>query len=674
MAEEKSESFPGLPSEETVTQQFRFLVKYWKNRNLFIRDMRASQSGLNKIEAPASTHYVIKVIHTFIMASLMNEKLSRYLARPVMQVIPNNPLDDDSREKSTRIENGLNIGGYEIERRTGGDTWDRVLLDTALLDMGVQRIVCNPGEYWDELAEHDAEIISGSKPKVDYSLGTDSRKEYKRSKGIPITKDYVPLEFFYPHYDGKEMPFAFEIEEKTLYSVMSNPMYKNEYGREALRDIVLGPDGGLNTTVNIIHYGNNKYHAYYLGGPGANSGNNKYPKVTINTSNYTGQLRLLYAYEPEIGRSIWNCFSGRYGGWKTDKNRIEAIGKGIMELSQAADEIMSQVLTNVRAKYWPNLNFKMDPELRGFGTGTSKQEAPKIKEGEGFVSFVGEEILPIFKAENDPMVMWLYDQIQIQVSKLGGSAVLFGERAPGVDTGYNQALQQTQAESLDNKLEQHIQAGAEEEALITCLYVREKINEPVEMCYVGKKPKSEEKVLQYATLDPADLTPMPRFAAQVRKQGPMDILAALRGFAMATDDRGGKGPAFSDETAKEQFLSITAPDVENKKILIEAMKREIVASGVLPDKIGDQINIKLAKLGTPEISPEQMAKADPALLAAIQQMAPGTEGQGGLSPSLMAGAVSGAGLPPGPMSGDPGMNNRMGEAEAGMIQTGASSI
>lgn len=667
-----------LPDPGMLTQQFQFMLKYWRVRNQFIADMRKHLGGLNEISGPSSTQYVIKTLHTYILAALINEKTSRYLPRPVIQVIPDDPLDDKSREKSTRVENGLNIGGYEIERRGGGDCYDRAVRDALLLDMGVQRIVRGEAAYWSELVDHDkawkAHMEDPKKnPRPEKKYDEDSRTEYKREKGIPITKDYVPLEFFLPFYDGKNMAFAFEMTEVTKWALKGNELYKNnQAGMKFLNELQVGPDGGLDETVSVIHWSNDKYHAYYAAGPGPNSGRNKYPKLSPNTIRYTGQLELLYAYEHELGRSEYNTYSGRFGGWKTDRNEIERVGKGIMELSQAADEIVSQVLTNVRATYWPNLNFEMDPELRGFGTGNSKPTPPTIKEGEGIVTFVGEKISQIFKSEDNPMAMWIFDTIQQQIGRLGGGLTLFGERAPGVDTGFNQAIQQTQQQSLDNKQEQHLQAGAEEEALIVALHVK-RIGESVDMCYIDTD-KKQKKTLKYAKLDPDDLTPMPKFSAQVRKQGPLDLIASLRAFMMATDDRNGKGPAYSDETAREELLGQNAPDVEYKKILIESQKRELVAKGFISDKVGDQANVKLAKQGTPEISPELLAKADPALIAAIQQIQPAAEQQGGTDPALLSGVAGLKGLPPGPVEGDAMLTNRVGEAELGNMQTGASAI
>lgn len=650
-----------LPDEDDISGQFKFSLSYWNNRNRFILDMRKMQNGLNMIRAPKSTQYVIRTLHSYILATLINEKASRYLSRPNIQVVEDRVMEDEDRSKLTRIEKGLNIGGYEIERRSGGDTWDRAVVDAILLDMGVQRILRNESKYWKKLT-----TIEGQQA---LPLDSDERYRYKTDQGIPITKEYVPLEYFFPHYDGPELVFSFEVEERTLYDVRRSAAFNNDIAKRVLGKVPSsGSDRGLNTTVNIVHYMDNDVHAYYLGGPGANSGNNKWPKVNINSQEYRGKLELLYAYHHNIDRSQYNTLGGRYGGWKTSTNRIEGVGKGILELAQAADEILSQVLTNVRAKYWPNLNFKMDPEKRGFGVGNSKPEAPKIDEGEPIVTFVGEEILPIFTSKEDPMLTWIWDQIHEQVAKLGGAPqALFGGREPGVDTGYNQALQQTQAQSLDNKLEQHIANGAEEEALITVLHVRA-INEPVPMYYTEKDKKKGKKVGDYCVLDPKDLSPMPRFSAQVRKQTPMDLLGAIRAAISASDDRNGKGPLFSDDTIATEFLGIEYPDIEDKKKLLEALRREIVNSGLLQEKIGDSINIKLAKHGTPDMSVEQMQKADPALLATLSQIQGPAAQAGGTDPNVLSA------IQPGPTSGDPEMGNRLGEAIQMGIETGATSI
>lgn len=676
-----------LPDDATVTAQFRYLVQYWLNRNKFIKAARDANAGLNKIEAPVSTQYKVRVLHTYILSALMNEKTSRYSQRPTLQVIPDDDLDDSGREKSTRIERALNIGAYEIERRSDGDVWSRVVEDAHFLDEGVEQILAAPNAFWTDLVAYDSDV-PGHK---DYPMeepddegspkAGKKREDYKKLQGVPIYKRYVPLEYFYPKYDGPSLILAFDVEERDVASVRNNPLFKgNADGLKTIASLPkAGTDGGISDKVNIVQMVNNQWHGYYLASP-VSRGNSadKWPKVGPTTGQYTGNLQLLYAYEHNLGQSLYNCVGGRFGGWKTSHNKIEGVGKGLLELSQAADEIVSQVLTNVRAKYWPNLLAKLDPNLRGYGVGGSTPDAPVIKEGENQVMFIGEDIVPIFEAKEDPMAMWVYDKIQEQVGKLGGSSVLFGGRAPGVDTGYHQALQTTQAESLDEKVEQHISMGAIQEGTIFLLHCKE-LNERVYMHYAEQVGVLPKKVGKYVYLDPEDLTPLPRLDAQVRKQRPVDYITALRAATEATDDRNGKGPLLSDDTVRTSILAIEGPDIELQKIQIESQKREVIASGILSAKIGDMINVKLAKNGVPSVSPEMMGKADPSLVAAIKSGQGPAAALGGTSPQLLGQVASqtgvgGAGLPPGPAAGDPEEQNRLGEAISGAMATGTASI
>lgn len=668
-----------LPEDSVVTDRFRFLTNYWINRNNFIKAAREANAGLNKIEAPVSAQYKVKTVHSYTLAALMNEKTSRYSQLPVIQVVPDDDLDDEGRAKSTRIERALNIGAYEIERQSDGDVWSRVVEDAHFLDEGVEQIVRAENAFWTALVTDNED---GGKLYPLMVVGDDGklksgakREAYKKTHGVPIYKRYVPLEHFYPQYDGPTLIEAFDVETRSVRSVLNNPLFKDAVALKQLPDS--SRDGGISAKVQIVQYVNSNWHAYYLASAVSMSGSNwdRWPQVVINQP-YSGRLQLLYSYEHKLGRSLYNCVGGRFGGWKTSVNRIEGVGKGLLELAQADDELISQVATNVRAKYWPSLNFKMDPNLRGYGTGGSTPDAPAVKEGEPIVTFIGEEILPIFKSDEDPMTMWLHDTIQGQIGKLGGSSVLFGGRSPGVDTGYHQALQTTQAESLDEKVEQHISSGATQEATLFLLHCKA-LNERVYMHYVEQDAILPKKTGKYVYLDPEDLVPMPRMDAQVRKPRPMDYIAALRAAKEASDDRQGKGPLLSDDTIRSDILAVQGPDIELQKIEIESQKREIIASGVLSAKIGERINVKLAKSGMPNVSPEQIQKADPSLIAAIQQGQGPAATMGGTSPQLLgdvAQQAGGAGLPPGPMPGDPEEQNRLGEAVGGLVATGTSSI
>lgn len=681
-----------LPSDKELTDRFKYLVNYWKNRNSFIKARRDADAGLNKIESPVSTQYTVKVIHTYTLTALMNEKMSRYSQLPTIQVIPDDDLDNEGREKSSRIERAINIGAYEMERISDGDVWNRVIEDAQQLDEGVEKIIASPAAFWTAVVQNDKD---GGK---DYPMQEDSegvptgkREEYKKRQGVPIMKHYVPLENFYPQYDGPNLIEGFDVEERSIRSVLNNPLFIGDNpGSKRLNDFsrsVSRSSGGLSAKVMIVQYIDNNYHAYYLAGKTSSNDYSTWPRQGTLISEFTGELLLLYSYEHGLGESLYNCVGGRYGGWKTSNNRIEGVGKGLLELNQAADEIASQTMTNLRARFWPNLNFKMDPMLRGYGTGGSVPDAPKVKEGEAIVTFTGEEITPIFEGKEEPLAMWLWDTIQGQVGKLGGSSVLFGGRSPGVDTGYHQALQTTQAESLDEKVEQHISAGAIQEATKFLLQCKA-LGERVWMHYPEQDPlgKRGAKVGKYVYLDPEDLTPLPRMDAQVRKPRPMDYLAALQAAQQASDDRGGKGPLLSDDSIRQDILNIEAPDIEKDKILIESQEREIVASGVLSAKIGERINIKLAKNGTPQVSPEMIQQADPSLLAAIQSGQGPAAAMGGTSPELLgqvATTTGSAGPPaqgaqggqaPGPAVGNPEPMNRLGEAMQGLQMTGTPSI
>lgn len=666
-----------LPDDKIMSERFRYSVRYWRNRNKFIKDVRDAIEGLNKIESPVSAQYKVKVLHMFILASLHNEKLSRFLARPRIQSIPDEDYDDDALARSTKIETWVNTAWYEMERRGGGDTWTRACSDSILLDTGVTMTLRATNPFWKELVAADKDAIASGKPNETYPFGSDKRMSYKKEHGTPIKKVYIPLENWYPQFDGDTLVGAFHLETRSLVAVLSNPLFKgDEEGAKIISEIrsrgTLGPDGGLGTEVNIVHFVNNKYHAYYLLDRPQNATNAAWPRVTTTGYLNKGDLKLLYKYEHGIPRSLYNYWGGRFGGWITSTNRIEGVGKALLELCQAADEIVSQVLTNVRAKYWPSLNFVLDPEQRGFGAAGGKPTPPVVKEGEPIVTFKGEEIKPIFVPEEDPMAMWLFDQINAAIGKLGGSPVLFGGRLEGVDTGYAQAVQQTAAESIDNKLEQHIQMGAEIEALLLLLHVRA-IGEEVCAHYVQTTALGTKKG-RYISISPDDTEPMPRFDARVRAQRPVDFIGALRAAREASDDREGKGPLYSDQTIRSDILSMDAPDVEYNKILIEAMKREMINNGTIAAKIGERVNMKLAQQGVPEMTPEMLQKVDPALAATLAQGQEAMAQGGGTDPSLIAGLAEqgGLGLPPGPAPGNPEPFNRMGEAVEMNMETGAS--
>ena len=682
MPEEIGQYGLSLPDPVELDHRFKYKLDYWvPGRNKFITDIRKMLNGQNKISAPQSTQYKVKVLHTYILAALINEKTSRYTRLPNIQAIPDDDIDPEGRAKSSRIEKGINTANYEMDRQGDADVWGRAVRDAILIDGAVTKTVRAVNPFWTELVAHDkaAEEAKEKGEEFDlvYPMQSDERIAYKKEHGIPITRTYVPLEAWFPEYDGPNLIEAFEIEERSIRSVLNNPLFRNDESEEAISGLIPGPDGGLGETVNLIQYINNNHHAYYLAGRGPNSGKNKsLPLLQTNQRRFQGKLQKLYSYEHGLGRSLFNHIGGRFGGWKTNYNDIEGVGKGLLELSQAADEIMSQVVTNVRAKYWPTLIAFLDPEMRGISAGGSVPEAPKVKEGETLVMYKGEELGPVFQPEDDPMAIWIYDKIQEAVSKLGGSPVLFGGREPGVDTGFHQAIQQTSAESLDEKMESNISIGAQQDAMLIMLHTK-KIAEPVYMHYaetVDLDDGKRRKVGKYVVLDPDDLTPLPRLDAQVQKPSPMNMLSATRLAKELSEDREGKGPLMSDDSIREKILAMSEPDVEWKKILVESQMFEIIKSGVLSKHVGEQLNVKLATTGVPEITPEMLANADPELLAAISESASLEDISGGINPGTLAGIAETTGIPPGPQSGDPEQANREGEAALADQQTGGGAV
>jgi len=609
-----------IPTEEHVKESLTTLFNTWQGRNTFIAEVRRMLEGENPIQAPANTQYKVQTMRTYMLTGIVNEKVSRFSHIPTIQVIPNYfDSFDEARSNSTELEQAFRSAFYEMERNGDGDVWSKVTLDSVVLDEGVERIERATSAFWPELSTMQE---------------PDAIKKYKLEHGFPMRTVYVPLENFYPVYEGPTLVESYEIDTgRTLRSIKNNPMFSEGWSK--LEGYSTGKVDELETKVPVVLYCNQQYFCYFALSPALNSrlgdslslyNTREEPKsdqLSVTSPIYLG------GYRHGLGKSIYNCVPGRFGGWKGSKNRIEGVSRGLLELNQKADEITSQVLTNVRARYWPTLVHKIDYERRGIASG-SLPKPLDIKEGQNIAIFKDEEISPIFKVEHDEAVVWLYDEIKSQISRLGGSASLFGSRDPGVDTGYHQALQVTQAEHLDEKIEQNLVQGAIRRATIICDHIiamnsnGNNIGE-VYTTYIEKGKRG--KVRRYASFNPDLLSPMPMFDARVRKPRPVDFVAALRAAITATDERGGKGALFSDDTARAEILGREDPDVEERRILVEQQKRALATSGALTGRILQMMNLALVQEGTEEGSP---GAVDPVL----QGIASGglREGQGGGMP------------------------------------------
>jgi len=672
-----------LPSTEEIKQRAAFALEYWKVRNEVIKRTRDSLDGNNPIQIPTSTQYKPVAVHTYFLASVLNEKTARFLSIPIPQVVVEDTLDDEEWQKASELEKALSIAAYEMERKGDGDVWSRVISDAILIDEGVEKIQLAPQAFWAELPEYD----EGS---VKYPFMSDERELYKKERGIPIRSLYVPLESVYPIYDGPTATDCFEFEIRSLAACKRNKLYNQaslaDYENEG------GNKGPHGVKVAIMHWSDQMYGADYALVQGSAESNamganpNSF-KVDMDGVSSISEIRLLYCYKHGLGEVPYNFVGGRHGGWKTQSNRIESVNKGFLELNQAGDELLSQTLTNIRATFWPSLKYEVDPEMRGFDPGATPPKPPGINEGEEITIFKGESLEPLFTAQSNPTVPWAMEQIKDQLNRLGGSTVLFGQHQPGVDTGYHNAQQVSQAEHLDEKIEQHIAQGAVRHFTMILKYIRS-LDEKAYVHYSedhGEKRRNG----RYISIDPKSLYPLPRLDVAVRRPSSIDYITNIRAAREATDDRNGRGPLMSDSMARGKFLNIEYPDVEKRAIVIETEERKLLEAGVITEKITEAINIKLAQKGVPDISADALANVDPALLQSLQQLEMGNAAQqGGLDPAHLA-AVAGQGLaipggtptqaPMGPQGNnpldrtggnpgpDPQMGARVGEAVAGAM-------
>ena len=618
--------YKDLPSDDYIREGLSYVHDLWRERNRFIDEVRRVVEGRNTIEAPKQTPYKIRTVHSYSLASIINEKAARFTQLPTIQVVPEDE-SLESRSKSSDIELAINIALQEMERRSDGDVWSRAILDAILLDEGVERIERAPAAFWPEIITiNDSGDIT--MPFEDNDINRQLTTAAKKRYGLPIRSIFVPLENFFPIYEGPTLIESYEVELRTLRDVLRNPLFGN---KDQLQFYSKDESTSLRTQVSIIHYVNAIWHAYFAMTPGTttNIGSSiLWPDYTSTDLAVAGTPLFLYGYKHNLGISLYNTISGRFGGWKTSHNRIEGVAKGLLELNVATDEVLSQVYTNIRAKYWPTMLQQIDPELRGIETGTPPLPIT-VPEGQNLAIYKGESVEPLFQPVDDPIVPWVYDKLQEQMARLGGSPVIFGQRTPGVETGYHQALQITQAEHLDEKLEQHFSVAAANRARIMLQHIKvmdlgEVYTHHTEINTQGKRSG------KYYTIDPNDLSPMPRMDAQVRRPRPVDFSANIRAAREASDERQGKGPIMSDDSIRADLLSMPAPDIEKHKIDVERAMRRIWDSGVLDAKILEALNIKLATQGVPT---EFSGPVAPAASEAAQQLTNGAQPQNVQSPT-----------------------------------------
>lgn len=642
-----------IPLNLEVEQDLQAAIELWKPRNQFIADMRDMLSGKNKIKAPESTQYQVRVAHTYALAAVINEKLSRFTHQPNIQVIP---YTHTERSRSTRLEQALFSIFFEIERNGDGDVWSRVVHDAITLDEGVELIEAAPAAFWPEMVAEDED------GNLIHPMEQKEKDQYKKERGVPVRTSYVPLEYFLPIYENNTLVKAFHLETRSLQSVLRNSLFDTS----ALQAFRKGNETDIRTQVVIVRYCNQDIYAYYALTP-SSTRVNQWPSLRLNMTGMKGPLVLLHAFEHGRGKVIYNPVAGRFGGWKTADNRIEPIGRAMMDINQKLDELLSQSMTNIGARYWPNLAFYLDPDRRGWAESGETPKAPRVQPGEPLLMYTGEELRPVFEPRDDPMFLATYQQLYEQLGRLGGSAVLFGGREPGVDTGYHQALMISRAEHLDEKLEQHLVQGAIQRATHIFDIVKS-IKERVWSGYIEREAGTNNKKMRYHYIDPNDLQPVPVLDARVRKTRPVDFIAAMRTALDASVEREGKGPLLSDDTIREELLGRDSPDIEERKILFQTEKTRIVNSGVIDRAIIEQLNLKLAQASNIQPNQEELANADPALQQAVGMVA-GQNPPGGINPATLS--QNGMGRrKTGTFTGDAQPEARLGEEVAGAANAG----
>ena len=329
----------------------------------------------------------------------------------------------------------------------------------------------------------------------------------------------------------------------------------------------------------------------------------------------SGTPVLMYAYEHGLGRTLNVHVAGRGGGWKTQNSPIEGVMNALLEISQDADNLLSQILTYIRATMWPTFIAKYDPEARG-GDG-ELPKPPQIKEGEIIPMWKTEELEPVFKPQPFPMVEWSYNDLRQRISELSGSASVFGQHQPGVTTGYHEQSLMTQAEHLDNQIEFNAQAGAVDGAILLLTHIKAK-DEPVPVLFRERR-EDGRRAGKFLWVDPKSLSPMPHLTAKVKDPTPQDFAMNVRQALDATMDRNGRGPLVSDVTARENIMGLDAPDDEEMLIYIQDGKRELIKSGRFNQDVGQKIGLLMVTQGQPQATPGQAQNADPALIQAMQQ-------------------------------------------------------
>lgn len=619
----------------------------YQRRDVLIDKFRRALDGRNPIKAPRSMTYRVVTWHTRRLNAILNEKTARYRPTPEMKVIPigkDGKVSKPVRNKSERLEKGLNGMFYQLERQGNTSVWSNIVWDLHVADAACEKWLRSPATWWPKLVPYRDEDEGEDAPERDVLERTHGenydkvREQYKQEQGLCLTRQWVPIERFYPVFDAGTFVEGFELGERSLRSLMNNPLFK----ADALKSVAGNrQDGGLGQNVVIMEYSNDTYHAYYALGPSTAS-KMAWPTLTSTRSLTMGEPILLHSYKHGLGRPVFNYIVGRGGGWVSGDSRQEGVMEALLELNQQADELKSQIATYIRNVMWPTRVAYYDREARG--SDDNPPSPPKIEEGGIISMFTGEKVesleinMPDFRlAENTA------DRIEKDMNALAGAPVLFGERAPGVNTGYHQQIQQNQAKHLDNQIENALARGAIQGVELALLHVRA-MNEKVYVFCPEKGPGGRVDG-EYICIDPKDLDPLPQLSAKVIDPQPQDLMVAAQVALQLTQIRPGHNtPLVDDSRALQDILGFQDPEDIIRSITEQTFRERLASNEAVMLDLSQRLGLELARRQGASLTSEDVAGASPAMRQAAMGMNQSGEAaaNGGVAPDNLGAQIDGA--------------------------------
>ena len=624
-------------------------------RDKLVNRFRLALDGRNGIKAPKSMQYKVAVAHTRHLNAIINEKVSRYRPTPEVKIVPvgtDGKITDRSKEKAEKISKWANAMFYQLERQGADAVWRNLVWDLHVADAACEKWLAAPNAFWPKLVPYKKRFVNAENNETydepeeqddlmrqfrDKKEYEKAKEEYKRTCGIPLTRMHVPIERFYPVFDGPMLVEGFEIREVTLRSLMNNPLFKGS----VLMSYPKGSDGGLSQMVVVMEYSNARTHAYYALAPSGN-GRNAWPQIQTTKSLFLGTPVLLHSYEHGLGRPVFNYMVGRGGGWIHGESRQEGVMEALLDLNEQLDYLHSQISTFIRNTLWPTRVAKYDPELRGADDGLPK--APTIEEGSTIPMWLNESIENI--TANIPefnLATWQYDQIIDRMNFLAGSANLFGQRQPGVNTGYHAQINLNQAKNLDSQIENALVRGAVNGIELAFLHVKA-LGEKMYAFAPERGKLDNSSHGDWIAIDPKDLDPLPQISVKVIDPQPNDLLIASQTAMALTQIRPGHNtPLLPDSIVIRDVLGF--PDAEDieRQVRAQDMRTKMFATPAVATDMATRLGFELARRQSAIVSPDDAANASPAFMGAINEVNTSGEAEqmGGVNPQNLSNQIEG---------------------------------